>query len=191
MKIIVDAYGGDHAPLAPLKGARMAADQLGVEIVLTGDRELAAYFDAAAKLVKNPKNAANWIISGLLALTGEAGVGVNACPVTPEKLAGLVNAIDSGKISGKIAKDVFPEMFATGKTADAVIAEKGLAQVSDSSAIAGAVSETLAANAKQVAEYKAGNAKILQFFVGQVMKATRGRANPGMVVAELKKQLDA
>ena len=159
--------------------------------VLTGDRELAAYFDAAAKLVKNPKNAANWIISGLLALTGEAGVGVNACPVTPEKLAGLVNAIDSGKISGKIAKDVFPEMFATGKTADSVIAEKGLAQVSDSSAIAGAVSETLAANAKQVAEYKAGNAKILQFFVGQVMKATRGRANPGMVVAELKKQLDA
>ena len=159
--------------------------------VLTGDKELAAYFDAAAKLVKNPKNAANWIISGLLALTGEAGVGVNDCKVTPEKLAGLVNAIDSGKISGKIAKDVFPEMFATGKTADAVIAEKGLAQVSDSSAIAGAVAEVLAANSKQVAEYKAGNAKILQFFVGQVMKATKGRANPGMVVAELKKQLDA
>lgn len=158
--------------------------------VLTGDKELAAYFDEAAKLVKNPKNAANWIISGLLALTGEAGIGVRESKVTPGKLAGLVNAIDSGKISGKIAKDVFPEMFATGKDADAIISEKGLAQVSDGSAIADAVAEVLKNSAKQVAEYKAGNVKILQFFVGQVMKATRGRANPGMVVAELKKQLD-
>ena len=158
--------------------------------VLTGDKELAAYFDDAAKLVKNPKNAANWIISGLLALTGEAGISVRESKVTPEKLAGLVNAIDSGKISGKIAKDVFPEMFATGKDADTIIGEKGLAQVSDGSAIAGAVAEVLQNSAKQVAEYKAGNVKILQFFVGQVMKATRGRANPGMVVAELKKQLD-
>ena len=158
--------------------------------VLTGDKELAAYFDEAAKLVKNPKNAANWIISGLLALTGEAGIGVRESKVTPAKLAGLVNAIDSGKISGKIAKDVFPEMFATGKDADAIISEKGLAQVSDGSAIADAVAEVLKNSEKQVAEYKAGNAKILQFFVGQVMKATRGRANPGMVVAELKKQLD-
>ncbi|MBQ9803926.1 MAG: Asp-tRNA(Asn)/Glu-tRNA(Gln) amidotransferase subunit GatB [Lentisphaeria bacterium] len=159
--------------------------------VLTADKVLAAYFDAAAKLVKNPKNLANWIISGLLALTGEAGVSVADCPVTPEKLAGLVNAIDSGKINGKIAKDVLPEMFATGKDADTVISEKGLAQVSDTSAIAGAVTEVLQNNAKQLAEYKAGNAKILQFFVGQVMKLTKGKANPGLVVAELKKQLDA
>ncbi len=159
--------------------------------VLTADKQLAAYFDAAAKLVKNPKNAANWIISGLLALTGEAGVSVAECPVTPEKLAGLVNAIDSGKISGKIAKDVFPEMFATGKDADTIINEKGLAQVSDSSAISGAVAEVLQNNTKQLEEYRTGNAKILQFFVGQVMKLTKGRANPGMVVAELKKQLDA
>lgn len=159
--------------------------------VLTADKQLAAYFDAAAKLVKNPKNAANWIISGLLALTGEAGVSVAECPVTPEKLAGLVNAIDSGKISGKIAKDVFPKMFATGKDADTIINEKGLAQVSDSSAISGAVAEVLQNNTKQLEEYRAGNAKILQFFVGQVMKLTKGRANPGMVVAELKKQLDA
>ena len=159
--------------------------------VLTADKVLAAYFDTAAKLVKNPKNLANWIISGLLALTGEAGVSVADCPVTPEKLAGLVNAIDSGKINGKIAKDVLPEMFATGKDADTVISEKGLAQVSDTSAIAGAVTEVLQNNAKQLAEYKAGNAKILQFFVGQVMKLTKGKANPGLVVAELKKQLDA
>jgi aspartyl-tRNA(Asn)/glutamyl-tRNA(Gln) amidotransferase subunit B len=153
--------------------------------VLTADKELASYFDTAAKLVKTPKLVANWITSSLLALTSD----VNNCPVTPEKLAGLVNAIDSGKINGKIAKDVFAEMFESGKDADTIISEKGLAQVSDTSAISGAVSEVLAQFTKQLDEYRSGNAKILQFFVGQVMKLTKGKANPGMVVAELKKQL--
>ena len=153
--------------------------------VLTADKKLAAYFDAAAKLVKTPKQAANWITSSLLAMTGD----VADCPVTPEKLAGLVNAIDSGKINGKIAKDVFAEMFESGKDADTIINEKGLAQVSDTSAISGAVSEVLAQFTKQLDEYRSGNAKILQFFVGQVMKLTKGKANPGLVVAELKKQL--
>ena len=157
--------------------------------VLTADKQLAAYFDAAAKLVKTPKMAANWIISSLLALTGEAGIEVADAPVTPEKLAGLINAIESGKINGKIAKDVFAEMFATGKDADTVIDEKGLAQVSDTSAISGAVTQVLGEFTKQLDEYRNGNAKILQFFVGQVMKLTKGKANPGMVVAELKKQL--
>jgi aspartyl-tRNA(Asn)/glutamyl-tRNA(Gln) amidotransferase subunit B len=86
--------------------------------VLTADKLLAAYFDEAAKLVKTPKQAANWIITSLLALTGEAGISVDESPVTPEKLAGLINAIDSGKINGKIAKDVFAEMFESGKDAD-------------------------------------------------------------------------
>ena len=153
--------------------------------VLTADKELAAYFDTAAKLVKTPKLIANWITSSLLALTND----VADCPVTPEKLAGLVNAIDSGKINGKIAKDVFAEMFESGKDADTIINEKGLAQVSDTSAISGAVSEVLAQFTKQLEEYRGGNGKILQFFVGQVMKLTKGKANPGMVVAELKKQL--
>ncbi|MBE6366131.1 MAG: Asp-tRNA(Asn)/Glu-tRNA(Gln) amidotransferase subunit GatB [Lentisphaerae bacterium] len=153
--------------------------------VLTADKELAAYFDTAAKLVKTPKLIANWITSSLLALTND----VAGCPVTPEKLAGLVNAIDSGKINGKIAKDVFAEMFESGKDADTIINEKGLAQVSDTSAISGAVSEVLAQFTKQLEEYRGGNGKILQFFVGQVMKLTKGKANPGMVVAELKKQL--
>ena len=153
--------------------------------VLTADKELAAYFDTAAKLVKTPKLIANWITSSLLALTND----VADCPVTPEKLAGLVNAIDSGKINGKIAKDVFAEMFESGKDADTIIEEKGLAQVSDTGAISGAVAEVLKTNTRQLEEYRNGNAKILQFFVGQVMKATKGKANPGMVVAELKKQL--
>ena len=157
--------------------------------VLTADKQLAAYFDQAAKLVKTPKQAANWIISSLLALTGEAGISVNECKITPELLATLINAIDSGKINGKIAKDVFAAMFESGKDADTIIEEKGLAQVSDTGAISGAVAEVLKTNTRQLEEYRNGNAKILQFFVGQVMKATKGKANPGMVVAELKKQL--
>ena len=157
--------------------------------VLTADKVLAAYFDSAAKLVKTPKTLANWIISTLLAATGEAGISVNESPVTPEKLAGLINAIDSGKINGKIGKEVFAEMFSSGKDAETIIQEKGLAQVSDTSAISQAVADVLAGNAKQLEEYRNGNAKILQFFVGQVMKLTKGRANPPLVVAELKKQL--
>ncbi len=157
--------------------------------VLTADKVLAAYFDSAAKLVKTPKTLANWIISTLLAATGEAGISVNDSPVTPEKLAGLINAIDSGKINGKIGKEVFAEMFSSGKDAESVIQEKGLAQVSDTSAISQAVADVLAANTKQLEEYRNGNGKILQFFVGQVMKLTKGRANPPLVVAELKKQL--
>ena len=157
--------------------------------VLTADRKLAAYFDECAKSAKNPKAAANWIISTLLSLTGAAKVSVDACPVTPAMLAELVNFVESGKISGKIAKDLLPEMFESGKTAAALIEEKGLTQMSDSSAIAGIVTQALDANAKQVAEYLAGNERVLQYFVGQVMKLSKGRANPGVAIAELKKQL--
>jgi len=157
--------------------------------VLTADRKLAAYFEEAAKSVKNQKAVANWIISGLLSLTGEAKIPVEESPVTPAMLAELVNAVDSGKINGKIAKDLLPEMFSTGKTAGKLIEEKGVAQVSDSSAIADVVKQALDANEKQVAEYRAGNERVLQYLVGQVMKLSRGRANPGLVVAELKKQL--
>ena len=157
--------------------------------VLTADRKLAAYFDEAAKLVKNPKNAANWIISALLSLTGSAKVAISDCPVTPAMLAELVNAVDSGKISGKTGKDLLPEMFESGKTAGALIEEKGLTQVSDSSAIAGVVTQALEANPKQVGEFKAGNERVLQYLVGQVMKLSKGRANPQLVVTELKKQL--
>ncbi|MBR7155337.1 MAG: Asp-tRNA(Asn)/Glu-tRNA(Gln) amidotransferase GatCAB subunit B, partial [Lentisphaeria bacterium] len=98
-------------------------------------------------------------------------------------------AVDSGKISGKTGKDLLPEMFESGKTAGALIEEKGLTQVSDSSAIAGVVTQALEANPKQVGEFKAGNERVLQYLVGQVMKLSKGRANPQLVVTELKKQL--
>ncbi len=157
--------------------------------VLTLDRAVAAYFDAAAKLTKSPKLVANWIISELLRLLGEEKISIDACKITPAALAELVDLIEKGTINGKIAKEVFAEMFATGKKPAAIVEEKGLVQVSDSGAISAVVTEAIRANPAQVEQYKAGNAKVLQFLVGQVMKLSRGKANPQLVIAELKKQL--
>ncbi len=158
--------------------------------VLTQDQKLAAWFERAAAPVANPKTVANWIISELLRLTGDAGIGVEECKIRPEQLGALIVLIEKGTINGKIAKDVFAEMFESGADPDAIVKEKGLAQVSDSGAIAALVDEAIAANPAQVEQYKAGNAKVLQFFVGQVMKASRGKANPPMVVELLKEKLN-
>ena len=159
--------------------------------VMTSDRVLAAWFDEAAKSAKTPKLVANWISSELLRLLGEDKIAINECKIAPAQLAELTNLISSGAISGKIGKDVFAEMYATGKAPADIVKEKGLSQVSDAGAIAEFVQQAIAANAKQVEEYKAGNPKVLQYFVGQVMKLSKGKANPQLVVGELKKALDA
>jgi aspartyl-tRNA(Asn)/glutamyl-tRNA(Gln) amidotransferase subunit B len=158
--------------------------------VLTADRNIAKWFDIAAQKAKSPKIVANWIISELLRLLGETGQNINECKITPDGLAELTNLITDGKISGKIAKTVFAEMFESGKSASAIVEASGLSQVSDAGAIAEVCKQAVEANAKQVAEYRAGNPKVLQFFVGQVMKLSKGRANPQLAVTELKKLLD-
>ena len=158
--------------------------------VLTADRFVAAYFNRGAALAKSPKLLANWIISELLRELGEAKVAIDDCRIPADALADLVNLIEDKTINGKIAKEVFAEMFATGERAAAIVKAKGLVQVSDSGAIAAVVSQAIAANPAQVEQYKAGNAKVLQYLVGQVMKLSKGKANPQLVVAELKKQLD-
>ena len=149
--------------------------------VLTQDRALVRYFDAAARTVKTPKLLANWMISELLRELSADGRPVAESPVAPEALAELVNLVESGSISGKIGKDVLAEMFAGGKSAGAIVKERGLAQVSDSGAIEGFVDQVLAANPAQVEQFKVGNPKVLQFLVGQVMKLSRGKANPKLV----------
>lgn len=158
--------------------------------VLTADRSVAAWFDQAAKLSKSPKLVANWIISELLRMLGEEKVAIDECKITPAALAELVDLIENKTINGKIGKEVFAEMFATGKAPAAIVKEKGLVQVSDSGAIAQVVTDAINANPAQVEQYKAGNAKVLQFLVGQVMKLSKGKANPQLVIAELRKQLD-
>lgn len=150
--------------------------------VLTIEREVSEWFDSAAKKCKTPKILANWVISELLREVKELEGGLAAVKITPEQLATLVNLIADNTISGKIAKQVFAEMFETGEDPEKIIKEKGLVQVTDVSAIEPLVREVIAANEKQFAEFKSGNApKMKGFFVGQVMKKSGGKANPGLV----------
>ncbi len=155
--------------------------------VLTQDKEIASYFETAAKYVKTPKTLANWIISELLRELDSSGLA--SCKVNAENLGGLIALIESGTINGKIAKEVFAEMLESGESAKAIVDAKGLAQVSDTGAIAKIVADAIAANPKQVQQYLDGNEKVLMYLVGQVMKLSKGKANPPMVIQLLKEQL--
>jgi len=157
--------------------------------VLANDLELAKYFEAAAKGAKKPKNIANWILNDLQNALSAAGKGVNECPVPPEVLDELVNLIDSGRISGKQGKEVFAEMFATGKSPAAIVKEKGIEQLSDVSAIEALCEQVIAANLKPVADFRAGNVASLNFLKGQVLKLSKGKANPQLVGEILERKL--
>jgi aspartyl-tRNA(Asn)/glutamyl-tRNA(Gln) amidotransferase subunit B len=158
--------------------------------VLANDLELAKYFEAAANGAKKPKNVANWILNDLQKALGAAGKEINECPIPPEALDEFVNLIDSGKISGKQGKEVFAEMFATGKTATAIVKEKGIEQLSDVSAIESLCHEVIAANPKPAADFKAGNVASLNFLKGQVIKLSKGKANPQLVGEILERKLN-
>ena len=158
--------------------------------VLTQEKELAYYFDAAVeKSANSAKLIANWIISELLRELSDAGISISETKITPENLTQMIELINKGTISGKIAKTVFAEMFKSGKKPDLIVEEKGLVQVSDSSAIEEFVNKAIDENQTQVQQYRDGNPKVLQYFVGQVMKLSRGKANPQMVVKLLKEKL--
>jgi aspartyl-tRNA(Asn)/glutamyl-tRNA(Gln) amidotransferase subunit B len=157
--------------------------------VLADDLELAGYFEAAAKGAKRPKNIANWILNDLQNALSAAGKTIQECPIPPEALDELVNLIDSGKISGKQGKEVFAEMFATGKSAAGIVKEKGIEQLSDVSAIEALCDQVIAANPKAVADFKAGNLASLNFLKGQVMKLSKGKANPQLAGEILEQKL--
>ncbi|MDR3088478.1 MAG: Asp-tRNA(Asn)/Glu-tRNA(Gln) amidotransferase subunit GatB [Desulfobulbaceae bacterium] len=144
--------------------------------LLTSERELADYFEAAVAAGAAAKKAANWIMTELLReLKGES---IAACRMRPEQLAGLVNLVEAGTISGKIGKTVFLDMLATGDEAQAVVARKNLAQVSDSGELLAMVQEIVAANQSQAEDFRAGKTKLMGYFVGQLMQKTKGQANP-------------
>ena len=157
--------------------------------VLTSSRELADYYEAAAKAAGDPKTASNWVMGEVLRLLKEDGRLIAECPVKPEALADLIGMVEKGKISGKVAKEVFADMYKTGKTPEEVVAEKGLTQISDEGELIEVIDRVLAENAENVDRYRKGEEKLLGFFVGQVMKATRGQANPGAVNKLLKEKL--
>jgi aspartyl-tRNA(Asn)/glutamyl-tRNA(Gln) amidotransferase subunit B len=156
--------------------------------LLTRDRALADYYERAAA-ASNPRGAANWLKSELLRELDAVGLAADASPVRPEELGALVRAIDEGKISGKQGKDVLVEMFKTGKGAAQVIDEQGLAQVSDVAELEKVIAEVIAANRAQVEQYRAGKEALFGFFVGQVMKASKGKANPKVVNELLREKL--
>jgi aspartyl-tRNA(Asn)/glutamyl-tRNA(Gln) amidotransferase subunit B len=157
---------------------------------LAADRETGDYFEACLQDFPQAKPVANWILGALAAWLNTAGQTIAAAPVAPAALARLLGQIDQGVISGKIAKTVFEEMARTGEAAASIIARQGLAQVSDQGELERIVDEVLAAFPDEVAGFRGGKTKLMGFFVGQVMKATRGRANPRKVNAILKGRLE-
>jgi aspartyl-tRNA(Asn)/glutamyl-tRNA(Gln) amidotransferase subunit B len=158
--------------------------------VLAASRELAQYFEDTLALFPQAKTVSNWVMGEVTRALNDDGKGIAQCSVTPALLADLLKLIEKGTISGKIAKTVFDEMYKTGKAPEAIVAEKGLVQVSDTGAIEAIIDEVLAKEAGQLAEYRSGKDKLFGFFVGQVMKASKGKANPALVNEILLKKLN-
>ena len=163
--------------------------------LLTARKDVAEYFETAAKANANSKAIANWIVGDLFRVLKERELDeelyITQWPARAEDLAQLVQLIDSGKISGKIAKTVFAEMLDSGKSPEAVVREKGLEQISDSASLESQVEQVVAANPKQVEQFRSGNEKVFGFLVGQIMKATGGKANPQAVNEILREKLNA
>ncbi|MCG6910057.1 MAG: Asp-tRNA(Asn)/Glu-tRNA(Gln) amidotransferase subunit GatB [Deltaproteobacteria bacterium] len=157
--------------------------------VLSGSRELAVFFEACVALFPKPKPVSNWIMGPLLGLLNNTGKSISASPVSPEALADLLKLEDDGVVSNKIAKTVFEEMALSGKSAQSIVEEKGLTQVSDVSAIEKVVDAILAENPKEVGAFKGGKTKLMGFFVGQAMRATKGKADPKVVNQLLREKL--
>jgi aspartyl-tRNA(Asn)/glutamyl-tRNA(Gln) amidotransferase subunit B len=184
----------DSLPELPLARALRFQEKMGLSKndagILTDEKDLADYFEQVAKISNNPRSAANWIMVELLRELHAEKVAITNSKIKAEELAKLIQLVDKGTISGKIAKTVFLDMWNTGKSAEQIVKEKGLGQVSDVGAIEKMVDEILAANASQVVEYRAGKTKVFGFFVGAAMKASKGQANPDVVNEILKKKLD-
>ncbi|MCL0051811.1 Asp-tRNA(Asn)/Glu-tRNA(Gln) amidotransferase GatCAB subunit B, partial [Thermodesulfovibrionales bacterium] len=159
--------------------------------VLTSTCELADYFEECVKEFPEPKKVSNWVMGPLLGLLNAEGKTIDQSPISAYSLAGLLKLIGEEVISGKIAKTVFDEMAETGEAPEEIVKKKGLIQVADISAIEDVVSRVLDNNPEEVSDYKNGKVKLFGFFVGQIMKETRGKANPKIVNEILREMLDA
>ncbi len=172
-------------PELPLTRAQRFQTAFGLpaydSFVLTAEKDLAEYFEQVAEVSKNAKAASNWVMTDLLRELNEAKLDVAKSPIAAAQLGELIAMIDSKEISGKMAKDVFMEMWKTSKPPKEIVKTKGMAQITDSSAIEKIVNDVLAQNGQAVADYRGGKTKLFGFFVGQVMKASKGQANPETV----------
>lgn len=172
-------------PELPLARAQRFQSEYGLPqydaTVLTQEKALAHFFEQAAKECQNPKAASNWIMTELLRELNDTQTSVEKSPISPENLAKLIRLIDSGQISGKIAKEIFALMWKSQKDPEIIVKESGKTQVTDEGAIAKMIDEVLAANSGQVADYRSGKTKLFGFFVGQIMKVSKGQASPEIV----------
>ncbi|MFA6596271.1 MAG: Asp-tRNA(Asn)/Glu-tRNA(Gln) amidotransferase subunit GatB [Ignavibacteriaceae bacterium] len=159
--------------------------------VLAQTKELADYFEQVTKVTNDYKAASNWVMVEVLKVLNEQKIEINNFPVSPQNLGGLINLIQNGTISGKIAKDVFTEMLETLQTAETIVKEKNLVQISDTSEIEKIIQQIFDANENQVKEFLEGKEKVFGFFVGQTMKATKGKANPQVVNDLLKQKFES
>jgi len=157
--------------------------------LLTQSRDLADYFEAASAGAKNAKAVANWMSRNLLQRLNESGSEIGDCKISPDALAEMILMIESGEISNRMAQEVFDQMFDTGKSAKVIVEEQGLAQISDEDELAGIVATVIAENPAAVQDFNQGKKRAIGFLVGQVMKATRGKANPGIVNQKLQEVL--
>lgn len=157
--------------------------------ILVSDKELAGYFEETIKLFPEPKTVSNWIMTELLREFKEGNISPKDSPIPPSHLAELLLLVKDGTISNKIAKDIFPEIYKTGITPKKLVADKGLVQISDESAIIATIDAVIAKSPRELAEFRAGKEKLLGFFVGQVMKETKGKANPKLLNELMLKRL--
>lgn len=188
----LDKWGGELPELPQAREARFIREyglSMDAAQTLTAEKDLADYFETAVAAFPEPKKIANWMLSELLRELNQARISARRCVMSPAHLADLVRLIDSGRISGKIGKQIFAELFATGEAPEAFIKRKGLVQISDTSALEAIVDRIIAANPAEVEAYKGGKTKLLGFFVGQVMRESKGQANPGVVNDLIKAKL--
>ncbi|MEN6519722.1 MAG: Asp-tRNA(Asn)/Glu-tRNA(Gln) amidotransferase subunit GatB [Armatimonadota bacterium] len=180
-------------PELPQEKKRRFVEQFGIPDadaeVLTDSKALAAFYETAVQDYHDPKVVANWVMGDFLRMLNAAGLDADQSKIAPEHIVEMLKLIDNGTISGKIAKTVFADMFETGKRPEEIVKEKGLVQITDESAIETAVDQVLKDNPAEVEKYRAGKQELMGFFVGQVMRSTRGKANPGTVNKLLKEKL--
>ncbi len=157
--------------------------------LLTATRAMAEFFEATIRLFSKPKVASNWLIGDVAAYLNAQGREIDEVPVRPEYLAGLLTLVDTGQVSGRSAKEILEEMLRTGRPAEAIVQERGLGQISDEAMLATVVQEVIAEHSGPVADVRAGKDQAVTFLVGQVMKKTRGRANPALVNRLIREHL--
>jgi len=183
----------EELPELPKARCRRFQEGLGLPgydaLVLTAEKEVADYFETALATYNEPKKISNWVMGEVMRELNDRGAMLAECKLRAQDLARLVKLVDDGLVSGTIAKNVFKELFEIGGDPEAYVKAKGLVQISDTSAIEGLVDEVLAENPSEVERYKGGDKKLTGFFVGQVMKKSKGKANPGLVNQLLAKKL--